>query len=174
MRRCDGIFFANFRGWAARATRSLQKVGLQRDLQPTTRSAAAKKHDQVRRCARKLFSLAGQSSSVSRLTTRTQRRRKRALNFFWRVAFIHRSGGKLLDNLGLTSRARSGSLHVDWFARSLINSRAVRPLNSVQEKIKMRSEVFRDGYPDSSLLRYEESPELERSHRRRNSHVNGR
>jgi hypothetical protein len=28
-------------------------------------------------------------------------------------ADIHRSGGQLLDNLGLTSRVRGGSLHVD-------------------------------------------------------------
>jgi hypothetical protein len=32
--------------------------------------------------------------------------------FFPRRADIHRSGGKLLDNTGLTSRARGGSLHV--------------------------------------------------------------
>src|SRR5688572_33077444 len=38
----------------------------------------------------------------------------------------------------------------------------------------MRSEVFRDGYPDSSVRQHQEPSELEGSHRRRNSHVDGR
>src|ERR1043165_3906526 len=108
----------------------------------------------------KVFSRASQSSSVCRLTTRATRRTKKLSEFFSQLADIHRSGGKLLDNPCLTSRVRSGSLRVDWFARSLINSRAVRPLSSAEEKIKMRSEVFRDGHPDSCVRQLQESPDV--------------
>jgi hypothetical protein len=50
-----------------------------------------------------------------------ERRRK-----FHALSDIHRSGGKLLDNTGLTSRICSGSLHVDWIDRSLITRRVAR------------------------------------------------
>src|SRR4029079_15464785 len=112
-----------------------------------------------------------QSSSACCLTTRAIGCTKRILKIFPRLTDIHRSGGKLLDNPCLTSRVRSGSLRVDWFARSLINPRAVRPSDNAEEKIKMRSEVFRDGHPDSSVRQLQESSDLEGSHRRRDSHL---
>jgi hypothetical protein len=40
-----------------------------------------KKHDRFRRRARELFSAAGQSSAVSRLTTLARRRRKKIKKF---------------------------------------------------------------------------------------------
>jgi hypothetical protein len=99
------------------------------------------------------------------LTTQAIRRAKKFAESFSRLGDIHRSGGKLLDNPCLTSRARSGSLHVDWIARSLINPRAVGPLSGAEEKIKMRSEVFRDGHPDSNVRQLQESSDVEGSHR---------
>jgi hypothetical protein len=151
----DGIFAAKFRGCTARATGVCE-------VEPNGQFGRA---FEARNAAPKLFSRASESSSVCRLTTQAIGRTKRFSNLLARLADIHRSGGKLLDNPCLTSRVRSGSLRVDWFARSLINPRAVRPLSSAEEKIKMRSEVFRDGYPDSSVCQLQESSDIEGSHR---------
>jgi hypothetical protein len=55
---------------------------------------------------------------------------------------IHRSGGQLLDKTGLTSRARGGSLHVDRFARSLINPCAAGPLSGAVKKSRCVGRFF--------------------------------
>src|SRR5688572_16456088 len=174
MRSCDGIFSVNWVG----ALLAQQELGSQvrslthkdrrgrAEARPTARHPAMrrvtrmrdkKKHDRFSRRARKLF-LAVRAKFIRQpldnTCTATSEKNKKS---FRRAKDIHRSGGKLLDNLGLTSRARSGSLHVDWFARSLINSRAAGPLSGAEEKIKMRSEVFRDGHPDSSVRQHQDS-----------------
>jgi hypothetical protein len=156
MRSCDGIFSVN---WVD-APLAQQEFGRSRaEARPTAheKGAVIKKARPVFASRLQTIFYSGAKFSRQPLDNTCTASSEKNKKSFRRAEDIHRSGGKLLDNLGLTSRARSGSLHVDWFARSLINSCAAGPLSGAEEKIKIRSEVFRDGHPDSSVRQHQES-----------------
>jgi hypothetical protein len=147
MRTCDGIFSVNFAAaWLTQQECGAGGIRLQPDprqdvgLKPDLHQVQP--HLQQDRCnsaLAKFFSPTRASRVVSRLdNVRTSLLKK----FRSAPRDIHRSGGKLLDNTRLTSRARGGSLHVGWIARSLITPHAAAPLQQRPKKSRAPRRFF--------------------------------